>query len=128
MRKNKKEYQFSAIFYGNILVFLFCTPYMFGIKNLSLNNFLMVSYLGIFQIGIAYIIFSYGLKKVLAIEASLISMIEPVLNPVWVFFGYGEIPSFMAIIGGLIIITAIMTRTFILGSPAVKGKLKSSSG
>jgi drug/metabolite transporter (DMT)-like permease len=126
MRKNKKEYQFSSIFYGNILVFLFCTPYMFGMKNFSLNNFMMVSYLGIFQIGIAYIIFSYGLKRILAIEASLLSMIEPVLNPVWVFLGYGETPSFMAIIGGLIIISAIMIRTFILESPVMKGRLKTN--
>ena len=126
MRKNKKEYQFSSIFYGNILVFLFCIPYMFDMKSLSLNNFLMVSYLGIFQIGVAYIIFSYGLKRILAIEASLLSMIEPVLNPVWVFLGYGESPSFMAIIGGLIIITAIMARTFILESPVMKGRLKNN--
>jgi len=126
MRKNKKEYQFSSIFYGNIIVFLFCTPYMFSINNLSLNNFLMVSYLGIFQIGTAYIIFSYGLKRVLAIEASLLSMIEPVLNPVWVFLGYGETPSFMAIIGGIVIVSAIMVRTFILESPVMKGRLKHS--
>ena len=128
MRKNKKEYQFSSIFYGNVIVFLFCFPYMFGIKNLSLNNFLMVSYLGIFQIGLAYIVFSYGLKRILAIEASLLSMIEPVLNPVWVFLGYGEVPSFMAIIGGIIIIAAIMARTFILESPMLKGRLKNSAG
>ena len=126
MRKNKKEYQFSSIFYGNILVFLFCIPYMFDMKSLSLNNFLMVSYLGIFQIGVAYIIFIYGLKRILAIEASLLSMVEPVLNPVWVFLGYGESPSFMAITGGLIIITAIMTRTFILESPVMKGRLKNN--
>lgn len=126
MRKNKKEYQFSSIFYGNILVFLFCTPYMFGIKNLSLNNFLMVSYLGIFQIGIAYIIFSYGLKRILAIEASLLSMIEPVLNPVWVFLGYGEIPSLAAIAGGIIIITAITVRSFFIESPLMKIRLKNN--
>jgi drug/metabolite transporter (DMT)-like permease len=99
---------------------------MFDMKELSLNNFLMVSYLGIFQIGVAYIIFSYGLKRVLAIEASLLSMIEPVLNPVWVFLGYGEIPSFMAMIGGIIIITAIMARTFVLESPIIKGRLKNN--
>jgi drug/metabolite transporter, DME family len=128
MRKNKKEYQFSSIFYGNIIVFLFCIPYMLGIKNLSLSDLFMVSYLGIFQIGFAYIIFSYGLKKVLAIEASLLSMIEPVLNPVWVFLGYGETPSFMAIIGGVIIVAAIMARTFILESPMMKARLKSNLG
>lgn len=127
MRKNKKEYQFSSIFYGNILVFLFCIPYMSGMNNFSLNNFLMVSFLGIFQIGAAYIIFSYGLKRVLAIEASLLSMIEPVLNPVWVFLGYGEVPSYMAIIGGIIIISAIMVRAFIFESPVMRGRLKNNT-
>ncbi|HUX61618.1 MAG TPA: EamA family transporter [Ignavibacteriaceae bacterium] len=123
MRKNKKEYQFSSIFYGNILVALICLPSIFSIQNFTLNNFLMVSYLGIFQIGIAYAIFSYGLKKVYAIEASLISMIEPVLNPLWVFLGYGEVPSFMAIIGGIIIISAISVRTFIFESFSLKKRL-----
>ena len=46
-------------------------------------------------------------------------MIEPVLNPVWVFFGYGEVPSIMAIAGGIIIISAIIVRAFIYESPAV---------
>jgi hypothetical protein len=51
-------------------------------------------------------------------------MIEPVLNPVWVFLGYGETPSFMAIIGGIIIITTISFRAFILESSFMKGRLK----
>jgi drug/metabolite transporter (DMT)-like permease len=72
----------------------------------------MVSYLGIFQIGLAYVIFSYGLKKVNAIEASLISMIEPVLNPVWTYIGYGEVPSIYSIFGGLIIIAGLTIKTF----------------
>jgi DME family drug/metabolite transporter len=122
MRKNKKEFQFSSIFYGNIFVSLFCINSLFGALDLSTSNILMVSFLGIFQIGIAYAIFSYGLIRVYAIEASLIAMIEPVLNPVWVFLGYGEVPSIMAIIGGIIIIAAIAARAFIYESPAIKSE------
>ena len=81
MRKNKKEHQLVSIFYGNIFVVLISFYSIFEIDTLSISNLLMVSYLGIFQVGIAYIIFVYGLKKVLAVEASLFSMIEPVLNP-----------------------------------------------
>ena len=77
MRKNKKEYQFSSIFYGNIIVSLICVSSIFHLSNITTANLMMVTFLGIFQIGIAYAIFSYGLKRVLAIEASLISMIEP---------------------------------------------------
>jgi len=124
MRKNKSEYQFSSIFYGNILIALICLPSLFSLNYLKVNDLLMVSYLGIFQIGLAYAIFSYGLKRVFAIEASIIGMIEPVLNPVWVFFGYGEVPSFMAIIGGIIIIATITVRAFILETPAMRARLK----
>jgi drug/metabolite transporter (DMT)-like permease len=123
MRKNKNEFQFSSIFYGNIFIALICIPSLFSINILPASDLFMVTYLGIFQIGIAYAIFSYGLKKVYAIEASIIGMIEPVLNPVWVFFGYGEVPSFMAIIGGIIIVTTIAVRSFILESGLVKTKL-----
>lgn len=124
MRKNRPEYQFSSIFYGNVLISLVCLPSMFTIEYLSLADFSMIAFLGIFQIGLAYAVFSYGLKRVYAIEASLISMIEPVLNPFWVFIGYGEVPAFLAIVGGIIILTAISIRAFILESPAIQNRLK----
>lgn len=114
MRKNKKEYQFSSIFYGNILVALICIPFAMEIKVLTFSDIWMVSFLGIFQIGLAYIFFTYGLRRVLAIEASMISLIEPVFNPIWVLIGYGEVPSETAIIGGIVIIAAITTRTIIV--------------
>ncbi|MBX2976010.1 MAG: EamA family transporter [Ignavibacteriaceae bacterium] len=113
MRKNKPEYQYPTIFLGNIFI-TFISGFALFDAVFILNDLLMVSFLGIFQIGIAYAIFSWGLKKVYAIEASLISMIEPVLNPVWVFIGYGEQPSNWAILGGVIILFGIGLRTFIL--------------
>ncbi len=75
----------------------------------------MVSFLGVFQIAIAYAFFSYGLKRVFAVEASIISMTEPVLTPLWVFIGYGEVPATTAILGGIIILTAISVRTIQMG-------------
>ncbi len=114
MRKNKKEFQFSSIFYGNVIVSLICLSSVFHLSNITPANLMMVTFLGVFQIGIAYAIFSYGLKRVLAIEASLMSMLEPTLNPVWVFLGYGEVPSPTAITGGIIIIAAISIRAFIV--------------
>ena len=127
MRKNKAEHQFSSIFYGNVLVALISVPYILDIQLFTFSDLWMVAFLGIFQIGIAYAIFSYGLKRVYAIEASLIGMIEPVLNPVWVFLGYNEVPSFMAIIGGIIIITTISIRSFIFESFVMKVRLNQNS-
>ncbi len=123
MRKNKTDYQFSSIFYGNIIIALAGIPAIVEISAISFSDLWMVTFLGIFQIGLAYAIFSYGLKRVYAIEASLIGMIEPVLNPVWVFVWYGEVPSIIAIIGGIIIITSISVRSFVLESPVMKAKL-----
>ncbi|KAB2908655.1 MAG: EamA family transporter [Ignavibacteriales bacterium] len=114
MRKSGEEYKFSTIFYGNLFVVIAVSFSLIGLESFPLNDLLMVGYLGIFQIGIAYVIFSYGINRVEAIEASLLAMIEPVLNPVWVFIGYGEEPSFWAIVGGAVIIAAIAFRTIMV--------------
>lgn len=111
MKKNEGKFGEASIFYGNILVTLFCIPFIFELKSLSSSDLGMVSFLGIFQIAIPYALFSYGIQKIKAVEASIISMFEPVLNPIWVFFGYGEIPKVNVIIGGIIIISAITVKT-----------------
>ena len=115
MKRNDKRYQQSSIFWGNILVSVICLPFIFSIEQLNFSQIWMVSFLGVFQIAIAYAFFSYGLKKVMAVEASIIAMIEPVLTPVWVFIGFGEVPATTAIIGGIIILTAISIRTLQMG-------------
>jgi drug/metabolite transporter (DMT)-like permease len=124
MRKNGKEFQQSSIFYGNILVSIICIPFLFDMKQLSFDDIWMVTFLGVFQIAFAYALFSYGLKRILAVEASIISMFEPVLNPVWVLIGYGEMPSFFAAIGGGIIIVAVFVKTLVSGSDFIRRKFR----
>ena len=94
---------------------LICLPFMISLQDLAFADLWKVSFLGVFQIAIAYAFFSYGLKRVFAVEASIISMVEPILTPFWVFIGYGEIPSIEASIGGTIILSAITIRTISLG-------------
>lgn len=113
MKQNDHKYQQSSIFWGNVLVAMICIPFLTSIELISFSDLWMVSFLGVFQIAIAYAFFASGLKRIYAVEASIISMVEPVLNPVWVFIGYGEVPSLEAIIGGLIILTAIVVRSLI---------------
>ena len=122
MKKNDIKHQQSSIFFGNVLVTIISIPFIISLKGVSFDDFWMLGYLGVFQIAIAYAFFASGLKRVFAVEASIISMIEPVLNPVWVFFGYGEVPSFWAIIGGIIIISAIVVKTLVTGSSIFKKK------
>ncbi|GAC1606349.1 MAG: hypothetical protein NVS4B10_20460 [Myxococcales bacterium] len=68
-------------------------------------------YLGIVQLGVAYLLFAKGLKRVPASEASLVSMLEPVFNPLWVFLGTGERPGPWALLGGAVVIGAVVART-----------------
>jgi drug/metabolite transporter (DMT)-like permease len=113
IRKSSEEFRVPAIFWGNIFILVLCFNSVYPEFNISLENFLMVVYLGIFQIGLAYAIFTYSIKRIEGIEAALIAMIEPVMNPIWVYLGYGEKPSPFAILGGIIILATITIRTII---------------
>jgi drug/metabolite transporter, DME family len=69
--------------------------------------------LGILQIGLAYVFFAYGIARVRVLYAALIGMLEPVLNPVWVFLFLGETPGWWAVAGGAVIVAAVVGRTII---------------
>lgn len=124
MKKNDQKYQQSSIFWGNILVAMICIPFLSSLEMITFSDLWMVSFLGVFQIALAYAFFASGLKRILAVEASIISMVEPVLNPVWVLIGYGELPSSYSILGGSIIIFAIVMRTLFSGSDIIIKKFR----
>jgi drug/metabolite transporter (DMT)-like permease len=67
-----------------------------------------ISFLGIVQVGIAYILFALGIKKTPALLACLITALEPLLNPIWVALAIGEAPGPFTIIGGAVIIFAVV--------------------
>ena len=124
MKKIDPKYQQSSIFWGNIIVALICIPFITSLELITFSDLWMVTFLGVFQIAIAYAFFASGIKRVIAVEASIISMVEPVFNPVWVFLGYGETPNIYSIIGGLIILGAIITRTLYTGSGLIMRRFK----
>ncbi len=71
-----------------------------------------LAFLGVVQIGLAYAAFTFGIAHVGALEASLIGMLEPVLNPLWVLIVLGEKPGWWAVLGGAVIIVAVAGRTW----------------
>ncbi|MGB7068901.1 MAG: DMT family transporter [Pyrinomonadaceae bacterium] len=102
-----------AVIYGNfILAALMLPAGMSAIPVMTLSDLLAVAFLGIVQIGIAYVLFVKGVALgTRPLDASLIGFIEPLLNPVWVFLFIGERPSAWAIFGGTIIIIAVAFHT-----------------
>lgn len=103
----------SSVIYGNLILILLMSP--FGIAafpDLNVKDIFAVSFLGIIQIGLAYTFFTLGIARgVRSLEAGIICYIEPVLNPVWVFLLLGERPTRWAVLGGIIIITAVLAHT-----------------
>jgi len=71
--------------------------------------------LGTVQIGVAAILMAYAIKRISAVSANLIAVIEPVLNPVWVFLVLGEYPGMNTIIGGTVILFAV-TGVSVIGA------------
>jgi drug/metabolite transporter (DMT)-like permease len=90
------------------LPFIFLYPPAF-----TVSSTLSILYMGVFQIGMASLLFAYGLKLIRAVEALLIDSIEPVLNPIWVLVITGEKPSMAALAGGAAIITAVIFSSVI---------------
>ena len=81
--------------------------------QVTLKSLGAIAVLGIVQLGLSAILFSIAIKRVSAVSANLIAVIEPVFNPVWVFIAIGEIPGVNALIGGGIIVLAVTIASVI---------------
>ena len=100
----------SSVIYGNALVIIMTAPWgSAAITSITTHDFIGVTYLGVIQLGIAYTLFTTGMARgVRSLDAGIICYVEPVLNPVWVFLVLGERPSQWALLGGAIIIAAVI--------------------
>lgn len=100
----------DATYLGNLLS-IFILPFIFFdqsfISNQSPTIWLYIILMGVFQLGFGYIFFSLGIKQTAATTSSIIATLEPILNPFWVFLVLGETPTFLAIIGGLIVLITV---------------------
>lgn len=100
----------SSVIYGNTLAVLITAPWgLATLTSLTGHDLIGVSYLGIIQLGVSYTLFTEGMARgVRSLDAGIICYIEPVLNPVWVFLVLHERPSAWALLGGAIIIFAVI--------------------
>jgi drug/metabolite transporter (DMT)-like permease len=101
----------AALVQGNLLAAAVALPVGIGGPSPGPLDVVLVLYLGVFQLGLAYLAFSRGLLHTPAIEASLLMLLEPVLNPIWTFLAAGERPGPWAIAGGTVVLGATLWRT-----------------
>jgi drug/metabolite transporter (DMT)-like permease len=103
----------AAIILGNLLVAGICAPIALWGFHPTLVQTSALLYLGIFQIGIAYLLFNAGMRHLSATAAVVTGTLEAVLNPVWVFLGIGERPTPWALVGGFMILATIFWYTLV---------------
>jgi drug/metabolite transporter, DME family len=89
----------------------------------SLADIGCILFLGVVQIGLAYVFFTKAMGLIPALEAALVNMVEPVLNPVWVAVFLGETPGWLATLGGAIVVGALMVRALLTQRSTLPGRL-----
>ena len=109
LRRHREESAISALVLGNLLAGLIGLPFMFQSMP-DATGWIGLLLLGVVQLGLPYVMYALALRHVRAVEGILLPMIEPVLNPLWVFLLLGETPGPLALLGGAIILGAVMVR------------------
>lgn len=107
-----------AVVLGNFVVFAVCLPRIAGISGATAQDLAVVGYLGIIQIGVAYVFLTAAMRRVPAIETSLLLMAEPALSPLWAWLLHREVVGAWALAGGALILagTALPALVQLLGS------------
>ena len=111
LRRERDRGAEAAVVYGNLLAAAALAPFAIPPAAIPPTSIAILVLLGVFQIGAAYALFVHGLRTVPATRASLIGMLEPVANPIWVFLLLGETPRATSIAGALVVLAAIAWRT-----------------
>lgn len=106
--ESQGEERFSAILIGQTVAFLIGLPAVFITKpELSALPIMFIIILGVFQLGIPYVLYGKASEYCPPLACCLLGAVEPLLNPVWVFIFDGEKPGIYALIGGIIVIVSV---------------------
>ena len=109
MRKQKDASPAGSAILGNLLTVLICMPWMVQSPPGG-TDWIGLALLGVFQIGLSYVFYAVAIRNVTAMEAILIPMLEPILNPLWAFLCMGERIGPWALLGGVVVILSVLFR------------------
>ena len=113
LRRQKDTSASESIILGNLLAFLVGLPWIVRAPMLSATGWTALLVLGVVQLGVSYWLYARAIKHVTALEAVLIPVIEPILNPVWVLLALHEKPTPLAFAGGAIVLGAVTLRAVV---------------
>jgi drug/metabolite transporter (DMT)-like permease len=116
LRKESHGSPASAILLGNLITAVIGLPFVIG-HPLPAPQVGIIVLLGVVQLGLPYVLYSIAIKRVSALEAVLIPMIEPILNPLWVALRRGEVPGPWSLTGGALVLSSVLVRELIRKNP-----------
>ncbi len=111
-RKGAGNAATATVVLGNVLACLVTLPKVLPPPHTDLLSIGVLFYLGIFQIGLAYVFVTRAIRHVPAFEATTVLLLEPALNPVWVWLVQGERPAGNSIAGGVLILSATLLNAW----------------
>jgi drug/metabolite transporter (DMT)-like permease len=100
----------AAVITGNAMAFVVCLPLALPVLEAGASDWVTVSYLGVIQIGMAYVCLVRGVRGLRALETSLLLVLEPVLNAVWAWLIHGEQPGPWSLAGCTLILIALIAQ------------------
>lgn len=120
MRKQKETSSLETVLLGNLLAAAVGLPFLL-MSQIQPLDWAIVGFLGVFQLGLPFLLYAAAIRSLSAIEAILIACLEPILNPILVFVFVGETPGPMALLGGAIVLLAVLGRG-VMGVRAAQGR------
>lgn len=109
MRKQKDGSSLETVLLGNLLAAAVGLPFLIT-AQVQPMDWAIIGFLGVFQLGLPFLLYAVAIRSLSAIETILISCLEPILNPILVFIVIGETPGPMAMVGGAIVLAAVLMR------------------
>jgi drug/metabolite transporter (DMT)-like permease len=98
---------------GNVIVLLIGLPMALPVTGATTTDWAIIAFLGVFQITLAYAFMSIGMREVPALEASLLMLLEPALNPVWAWLVHGERVGAATLAGGVMIVATTAVKAIV---------------
>ena len=115
----------NAAIVGNLVTCALCVPLALPVSDVGAGDILGVAYLGVFQVGLAYVLLTRSITHVPAVDASLLLLVEPAVSPLWAWWMHGETPGRWPLAGGVIIIGAAAWKALRGGRQPVRAPRKS---
>tara|TARA_B100000212_G_scaffold64538_1_gene44505 strand:- start:1038 stop:1958 length:921 start_codon:yes stop_codon:yes gene_type:complete len=110
LRKQKNHNPSDSILLGNILTLIIGLPLIISETSFNLHSIILILILGIIQLGVPYILYTTAIKHVTALDAIIFPVVEPILNPILVFFILGETLGPWAFLGGALVLGSVVLR------------------